>query len=190
MIIANHGCLSERIGEQQLNTDDPISEQIQSKSYLRIPFSHTVNHIQHSTNHKHLSNPMVVQTDVPDVLNPQSLRIQLEKFLTFDLVTVRPCSHLHNSRVVGVLNRKNHPHTVIINAEIEIIILATIEEVGVVRHEMRHYQLLIGEILEVELDYFGLILFVVEERPVVYHMSVTSKRSLQIVKPKTTLLSI
>lgn len=78
MVISHHSSLPKWIGKHQLYTNYPIPVQIQCEPYLSIPFSHAVYYIQNSTNDKHLSDSVMVQTDVPYVLNSERLWIKLQ----------------------------------------------------------------------------------------------------------------
>lgn len=77
MIIADGGGVLEGIRESQINIQYPVIVQIQREPYLRIPVLYAINCVKHSASDEHLPEFLMIQADVPDVLDLKIIRIHL-----------------------------------------------------------------------------------------------------------------
>ena len=93
-------------------------------------------------------------------------------------------AHLHDGSVVGLWNPEDHPQTVVVDAQIRVVVVSGIKVIRLVRVRQERYLALAPlPVLEAELDDLGFVVGRVVEGAVVDDVSVALERGIDDVLP-------
>lgn len=67
--VSDRGGVLEGVRESQINVEYPVIVQIQREPYFRVPILYAIYRVEHSTGDEHFAEFLMIQTDVPNVLD-------------------------------------------------------------------------------------------------------------------------